>query len=275
MLRRNTAADLKVRFGEWDVHREDEFYPHIEKFVHEIIVHPEFFPGNLINDIALIRVDSPVDLNNPHVAPICLPDPYDNFVGQRCWVTGWGKNAFGHQGEYQSVLKEVDLPVVANGACEHALRQTRLGAHYRLHAGFMCAGGEPGKDACEGDGGSPLVCDVAGVWKVAGLVSWGIGCGQPGVPGVYASVPFHRPWIDSVIARYGPGAHLQPPQHLQPYGPAGVINERSNSLGNDSLLREARAEPLFAGTPLHKLTSTRNGTSHHETTTTTVDTLRH
>lgn len=229
-IKRNTAADLKVRFGEWDVHRDDEFYPYVEKNVVDIIVHPDFYQGNLINDIALLRVDSPVDLHNPHIAPVCMPEPFDNFAGHRCWVTGWGKNAFGHQGEYQSVLKEVDLPVVDNGRCEQALRHTRLGPYYQLHPGFMCAGGEPGKDACEGDGGSPLVCDVGGVWKVAGLVSWGIGCGQAGVPGVYANMAYYRDWIDGVIGRFGP------------YSPGVLLHERSN--GNttaDVDPREARA----------------------------------
>ncbi|XP_054718614.1 uncharacterized protein LOC129228011 [Uloborus diversus] len=202
-LKKHNADELKVRLGDWDVHRDDEFYPYVEKYVVEAVVHPDFYPGNLQNDLALLRLESPVDPTSPHISPACLPELNERFDNLRCWVTGWGKNAFGEQGEYQSVLKEVDIPMLSHRDCEHRLKQTRLGRSYQLHPGFLCAGGEPGKDACTGDGGSPLVCDKDGTWKVAGLVSWGIGCGQPGVPGIYVNIAKYRSWIDTVIYRYG------------------------------------------------------------------------
>ena len=65
------------------------------------------------------------------------------YAGLRCQVTGWGKDAF-LNGDYQQVLKEVDVPVVTNGQCEAMLKRTRLGADFVLHPGFMCAGGEEG-----------------------------------------------------------------------------------------------------------------------------------
>ena len=68
---------------------------------------------------------------------------FQEYAGQRCFVTGWGKDAF-INGDYQQVLKEVDVPVVTNGQCEAMLRQTRLGSDFNLHPGFMCAGGEEG-----------------------------------------------------------------------------------------------------------------------------------
>lgn len=81
----------------------------------------------------------------------------------------------------------------------------------------VTSGGEVGKDACTGDGGAPLVCNVANTWYVVGLVSWGIsefvdffsssfnsmpnhhyvGCGQ-NIPGVYMDVNYYLPWIQSV-----------------------------------------------------------------------------
>ena len=65
---------------------------------------------------------------------------------------------------------------------------------------FLCAGGEEGKDACKGDGGGGLACEVAGQWVLSGVVSWGLGCGQEGVPGVYVEVEKYTHWIQSVIA---------------------------------------------------------------------------
>lgn len=47
----------------------------------------------------------------------------------------------------------------------------------------------------QGDGGSPLVCNNAGQWQVIGLVAWGIGCANGGVPGVYVNVLSYIPWI--------------------------------------------------------------------------------
>ncbi|KAK4337406.1 hypothetical protein RND71_043353 [Anisodus tanguticus] len=258
-IKKNTALDLKVRLGEWDVHRDDEFYPYVEKNVAQVLKHPQFYAGTLENDIALLRLESPIKLSeNPHISPACLPGYGENFAGRKCWVAGWGKDAFGHQGEYQSVLKKVDLPVIGHSQCNNILKRTKLGPSYDLHAGFMCAGGERGKDACEGDGGSALICDVSGIWKVAGLVSWGIGCGKQGLPGVYVNVGHYSDWIQETLNenvkideensedfsnsfKYASSGRvlndinssgslsIQNNDNNQIYEPASIINERSNS----------------------------------------------
>ena len=41
------------------------------------------------------------------------------------------------------------MPVIGNYECEQKLRRTKLGYDFKLHGGFLCAGGEEGKDACK------------------------------------------------------------------------------------------------------------------------------
>jgi len=191
-----TNYDLRVRLGEWDVNHDVEFFPYIERDVTNVIVHPEYYAGTLDNDLAILRLNVPVDFSNaPHISPACLPDKFSDYTGTRCWTTGWGKDAFGDFGKYQNILKEVDVPIINQQQCQQQLRQTRLGYSYKLNPGFICAGGEEGKDACKGDGGGPMVCERNGSWQLVGVVSWGIGCGQVNVPGVYVRVSHYLDWI--------------------------------------------------------------------------------
>ncbi|XP_022229198.2 uncharacterized protein LOC111078667 isoform X1 [Drosophila obscura] len=202
-IKSQNGFDLRVRLGEWDVNHDVEFFPYIERDVVSVHIHPEYYAGTLDNDLAILKLDQPVDFTkNPHISPACLPDKYSDFTGARCWTTGWGKDAFGEHGKYQNILKEVDVPILSHHQCEAQLRNTRLGYSYKLNPGFVCAGGEEGKDACKGDGGGPLVCERNGVWNVVGVVSWGIGCGQVNVPGVYVKVSSYLPWIQQITQSY-------------------------------------------------------------------------
>ncbi|XP_071520050.1 uncharacterized protein [Panulirus ornatus] len=193
-------TQLKVRLGEWDVSGQSEFYDHVELRAAGVYTHPEYYNGNLHNDIAVIRLEAFVDFStNPHITPVCLPSSSADFTHHRCFATGWGKDAFGSEGKFSHILKEVELPVVEGLKCEALLRQTRLGRDFALHEGNLCAGGEQGKDTCKGDGGGPLVCSGPdGSVQLAGLVSWGIGCGHPGVPGVYVNVAHYLDWLRAI-----------------------------------------------------------------------------
>ncbi|CRK95878.1 CLUMA_CG009324, isoform B [Clunio marinus] len=197
-----SGFDLRVRLGEWDVNHDVEFYPYVERDVISVHVHPEYYAGTLDNDLAILKLSQPVDFSGtPHISPACLPDKFTDFSRQRCWTTGWGKDNWEY-GKYQNILKEVDVPIIDQNTCQNQLRQTRLGYNYVLNPGFICAGGEEGKDACKGDGGGPLVCERNGVWQVAGIVSWGIGCGKANVPGVYVRVAHYLDWIAQITQRY-------------------------------------------------------------------------
>uniref|UniRef100_A0A2C9GUK4 Peptidase S1 domain-containing protein n=1 Tax=Anopheles culicifacies TaxID=139723 RepID=A0A2C9GUK4_9DIPT len=192
------TEEMKVRLGEWDTQTKNELYDYQDRNVVEIVSHAEFYKGGLFNDVALLFLEKPADLMDT-VNTICLPPANHNFDLSRCFASGWGKDVFGKQGTYQVILKKIELPIMPYDQCQTALRTTRLGKRFKLHKSFICAGGEKGRDTCKGDGGSPLVCPIPGTinhYYQAGMVAWGIGCGEDGIPGVYVNVPMFRGWID-------------------------------------------------------------------------------
>ncbi|XP_058447191.1 phenoloxidase-activating factor 2-like [Malaya genurostris] len=197
-IQTRSPDQLKVRAGEWDTQSKNEILPHQDRLVTETITHPDYFTAGLYNDIALLFLETSFDMNQG-IQTICLPPVGVQFDHQRCFASGWGKDSYGKSGSYQIVLKKIELPVVPSDQCQTLLRGTRLGHRFRLHESFICAGGEEGKDACEGDGGSPLVCPVEGSqghYYQTGIVAWGIGCGVSQTPGVYVNVAHFRIWID-------------------------------------------------------------------------------
>jgi len=203
-------ADLRVRLGEWQVNTFDEPLPYQDVNVKAITVHPEYVKKNVWNNIAILELEYPIVLQY-NINNICLPFGDINFrAPTRCVVSGWGKDSF--DGNYQHILKKIDLPLVNHAECQAYLRKTRLRRYFKLHESYRCAGGEEGIDACLGDGGGPLICkdDHAGNWVQVGITAWGIGCGSKDVPAAYTDVTKFTPWISQVTGLGpvgGPGSY--------------------------------------------------------------------
>jgi secreted trypsin-like serine protease len=87
-------------------------------------------------------------------------------------------------------LKYVAVPYVNNEKCKRAYGSTITDA-------MLCAGGKPdgGEDSCQGDSGGPLVRVSGGKATVIGVVSFGQGCADKNIPGVYARVTSFLGWI--------------------------------------------------------------------------------
>merc|ERR1719322_2161931 len=117
---RQNPTELKIRCGEWDTQHQTEPYPHQDRDVQNMAIHPEFDGRNLQNDFAVLFTSEDFVLDQ-HIDTACLPAPGDVYDGSTCFATGWGKDEFGATGQYQVVLKEIDLPVVSNGVCQDKL----------------------------------------------------------------------------------------------------------------------------------------------------------
>ncbi|XP_054282119.1 uncharacterized protein LOC128999567 [Macrosteles quadrilineatus] len=165
----------------------------------------EYYTVSVNNDIALLYLNRHLG-PGPDVGTMCLSDPGEAVNLNDCVVSGWGTRVFGLGENYESTLKKIESLIVPRKFCEEKLQTTRLGRHFHLHEGFICALGKKGQDACTGDGGGPLMCSsmVESTFYVqVGIVSWGIGCGGD-IPGVYINISHFRHWIDSEMKMLTP-----------------------------------------------------------------------
>lgn len=98
------AGSLKIRAGEWDAQTTNEVFPHQERTVSDISIHPKYIRRSHHNDVALLFLSEPVNITE-NVNVVCLPSPSDVFDGSRCFAAGWGKDIFGKITHYNiSVL---------------------------------------------------------------------------------------------------------------------------------------------------------------------------
>nr|CAH7727395.1 unnamed protein product [Callosobruchus chinensis] len=162
------------------------------------IPHPLYATGQQYNDIALIEVDETVRFTE-YILPICLDDGND-YTGIKLIATGWGR--LQATGSVSKELQKVDLDYFPNEICQQKYSKVSkqdlpYGIDWQTQ---ICAGSETEvKDSCQGDSGGPLQEKILGYNYLVGITSFGIGCGTPGIPGVYTKVSYYIPWIESVV----------------------------------------------------------------------------
>ncbi|KAG8140341.1 putative Serine protease 27 protein, partial [Naja naja] len=172
-----------------------------EKFaIRQIISHPNYTANDTVFDIALVELNSTVEFTK-YILPMCLPESSVKFPDNTsCWVTGWGRTKSKVDLKPPQTLQEVELSIINTDICNSAYNLLNISVlpHSPVRPGMICAGNlNGGKDSCQGDSGGPMVCkcDESDNWLLAGIVSWGAGCGIAGVPGVYTSVAHYADWI--------------------------------------------------------------------------------
>ncbi len=210
----------------------------------EILVHPDYVTASKGKDVALLRLESPLDLSTAAARPIGIVTQADIALTAPdvvAVVTGWGTLSSG--GSTPDILQAVSVPLVSNVDAQAAYTSETI-TDDQMAAGVMGIGG---KDACQGDSGGPLVVpDASGTgFLLAGVVSWGYGCGDAKYPGLYARVSSFDTWIQAqmggdvvvppttgtVLDETNIGGARNAWQHYTVTVPAGALNLEVNMTG--------------------------------------------
>jgi|GEM_PF-511447 len=200
----------------------------------KIFLHPDYY-GAGHTDLALIYLEAPAATR-----PIDLvyPDSALETPGALATVAGWGLTS--EDGAASPRLREADLPVVSDDACNRAYPTLYVDETVLFCAGYA----NGGRDACQGDSGGPLFAFDEGLngFRQLGIVSFGRGCAQRDSPGVYTRVSAQAKWISEIIRSVEPNAII---------GSGGAALEANFKIKCDELVCSFNAKKSVAGaTPI-------------------------
>lgn len=154
--------------------------------VASLVRHENFEPNSFVNDIAIIKLASPVDLATPISLAKLEIEKKALRSDTQALVNGWAAKRV-HERTVSDELITVKVPVRHRESCNKIYKGAVTNT-------MVCAGSKDA-DACLGDSGSGLVIAYKGQIYLEGIVSWGEGCGDPKKPGVYTRVPSYLDWI--------------------------------------------------------------------------------
>lgn len=192
----NERYNYRVELGKHSLKASEE--GSMARGAAQIIIHEDYNTLLSRNDIALIKLYSPVNFSDT-IMPACLPESGTVLPhGTGSIVTGWGRLSTG--GPLADILQQALLPVVGHDTC------SQPDWWYVLATDKMvCAGGDGITAGCNGDSGGPLNWqNPEGTWEVHGVVSFGSGegCNVLQKPTVFTQVSSYIDWINTVMTSY-------------------------------------------------------------------------
>jgi trypsin len=168
-----TASTFKVRVGSLR-YASGGTLAQVASFT----VMPKYSSSTNDYDVAVLVLSTALTFGTTIAGATLVASGADPVSGTTTTTMGWGLTTDG--GSVSSVLREVDVPVVARATCAADYSDETITT--RMFCAGLTAGG---KDSCNGDSGGPIIDEASGV--LLGAVSWGYGCADAGYPGVYTS----------------------------------------------------------------------------------------
>ncbi|XP_025908828.1 transmembrane protease serine 2 [Nothoprocta perdicaria] len=161
--------------------------------VQKVISHPDYDADSKDNDVALMKLETPLTFND-NIRAVCLPNPGMMFEpNEECWISGWGAEAEG--GKTSDSLRCAMVRLIEHSRCNYVSVYNGMILPTMICAGFL----RGGVDSCQGDSGGPLVTNKNSLWWLVGDTSWGTGCASPNKPGVYGNMTVFTDWIYKIM----------------------------------------------------------------------------
>ncbi|XP_011878431.1 PREDICTED: uncharacterized protein LOC105567833 [Vollenhovia emeryi] len=242
-VRNLKRSKIRVVLGDYDQFVNTDGTP-VMRAVSVVIRHRNFDINSYNHDVALLKLRKSVKFSKK-VRPICLPQPGTDPAGKEGTVVGWGRTSEG--GMLAGKVHEVQVPIYSLAQC----RKMKYRAN-RITENMICAG-RGSQDSCQGDSGGPLLVQDTDKLEIAGIVSWGVGCGRQGYPGVYTRVARYLKWIhanmkEGCLCQQFIETHMTISKQLSGYRPAGCARlpfRNSNYLFDLSVLHSRRRTPVI------------------------------
>lgn len=241
----------------------------------DLVVVPTEYPTTRRDDIALLRLTSPVPAST--ATPIAMVGAGDVTVwepGDTLHIAGWGNQtatlcavpggscAPAGAGSFPFVAAQASIPRIADATCGQgpAPGHPSFSALRSLCAGILdtdgAAGTTNGVDTCQGDSGGPLIADPgpgADARRLVGITSNGVGCGSTNY-GFYTRLASYRDWVDGVMATNvaAPVAPQPTPPSTPPSTPSAEPTPPPTNATPPAPtppLPELRGEPTAPGAP--------------------------
>lgn len=158
--------------------------------VSEWFVNADYLEFN--NDVAvLVLSSSPPSFASP--ISLASKAQTERIISENLTMVAYGWGALISGGRAVNELRFVELRADSMEYCRARYGQSTITNK------MICAGGEDaGKDTCQGDSGGPLVYIDGGTPYIVGITSFGSGCAEIGIPGVYARVSAFIDWINAM-----------------------------------------------------------------------------
>lgn len=148
-------------------------------------IHPGWDRSTLTNDIAIIKLSTPLTLNK-YVQTIKLASGSDTYAGNQGTIIGWGITS-DSQRAVTDILRYASNTILSNDQCKAA------GSDYSaiIQPVHICLSGEGKKSICQGDSGGPLTTNGIQV----GITSFSYQSCEASKPSVFVRLTQFTDWI--------------------------------------------------------------------------------